>query len=90
MSRLRNSADVLYNEVLRSPDWVYLFLSVSVWGLICPLYSTYLMLWINSFVEKSVLADDYEVKAAFTQLNWYCLPIASTGILVCMLVIDNT
>lgn len=80
---------MLYNEVLTSPDWVYLFFSVSVWGLICPLYSTYLMLWINSFVAKGVLADDYEVKAAYTQLNWYCFPVAFCSVLVCILVIDK-
>lgn len=47
------------------------------------------MLWIDSFVDSGVLANEHEVKAAFTLLNWWGLPIAAIAILVCMLVIDK-
>ena len=89
MTQLRKSADVLNNHVLTSPDWVFLFSTFSVWGMICPLYSTYIMLWINSFVDSGVLANDYEVKAAFTLINWWALPIAFCAIFVCLFVIDK-
>jgi len=76
-------------QVLKSPDWIYIFLSSAVSGLTLPMYGTYLVLWINSFVEKGVLADENDVKSAFVTLNIYSIPAVTVSLLLAAAILDK-
>lgn len=77
------------SQVLVSPDWIYIFLSSAISGLTLPMYSTYLMLWINSFVEKGVLADENDVKSAYVTINIWSTPVALMSVFLSMIIVDK-
>lgn len=47
--------DALVNKIFASAKWIHILVATSISYLLIPFYSTYLMLWLNSFVAKGVL-----------------------------------
>lgn len=71
----------LFNRVCSDPRWLFLFLAISQAHLITYLYSSYLVLWLNSFVSTGQIANDQQVGMLFSRMTLVSIPLTIITIL---------
>ena len=83
---IRDVTNTLFSRVCSDPRWLFLFLAISQAHLITYLYSSYLVLWLNSFVKTGELLDTNQVQMLYSRYSLVSIPstvftIMVTGIL---------
>ena len=68
---MRGLNNALFGTILASPKWIHSIISISIGGLVIPLVTTFIMLWLNSFVAQGILEDENEVKTEYQILSFY-------------------
>ena len=64
----------MFNRVCNDPRWLFLFLGISQAHLITYLYSSYLVLWLNSFVSSGLITGEKEVEMIFSRMTLVSIP----------------
>ena len=65
----------LLSRVCTDPKWIFLFIAASEAHLITYLYSSYLVLWINSFVgEVHEVDSSNDVQMIFSRMTLVSIP----------------
>ena len=72
----------LFNRVCFNPKWIFIFLGISWAHLIGYLYSSYLILWLNSFVVTGQIESDKDVETLYSRMT---LVIAPTSIFMILI-----
>ncbi len=76
---MRGLNNALFGTILASQKWIHSMISVSICGLSIPIVTTFIMLWLNSFVAQGILQDENEVKTEYQTLSFYgCIAGALT------------
>ena len=66
--------DQLWVTLFDDPKWLFLFLAIAQAHLIAYLYSSYTILWLNSFVASGAVSDNKEVEMIFSRMTLYAIP----------------
>ena len=74
MQLMRSITKELFNRVCGDPKWMFLFLGAAQAHLISYLYGSYLVLWLNSFVETGGIETHKEVEMVFSRMTLYSIP----------------
>ena len=65
----------LLSRVCTDPKWIFLFIAAAEAHLITYLYSSYLVLWINSFVGESPdVGSSDDVQMIFSRMTLVSIP----------------
>ena len=69
------------SRVCTDPRWLFLFFAISQAHLIAYLYSSYLVLWLNSFVSTGLIDDSKQVELIFSRMTLVSIPTTILSIL---------
>ena len=72
----------MLTRVCTDPKWCFLFTAISQAHLIAFLYSSYLVLWLTSFVSTGQIADEKSVEMVFSKMTLFSIPSTILTILV--------
>ena len=83
---IKDVTSTLFNRVCSDPRWLFLFFGISQAHLITYLYSSYLVLWLNSFVSTGEIDDAEQVEVLYSRMTLVSIPstvitIVTTGVL---------
>jgi len=90
MSTVKQVSRELVGRVCTDPKWIFLFLAASQAHLITYLYSSYLVLWLNSFVGSSEeITTTGDVEMIFSRMTLVSIPVVMLTILMMGLYSDS-
>lgn len=72
----------MFNRVFSDPRWLFLFVAIAQAHLITYLYSSYLVLWLNSFVSTGQIENSQQVELLFSRMTLASLPSTIVTILL--------
>ena len=88
MQSVKDISRSLCDRVCKDPKWLFLFFAISQAHLIAYLFSSYLVLWLASFVSTGEIEDSEGVEVIFSRMTLVSIPGTIITILVAGILSD--